>query len=270
MIKKRKKTMNLATEVSKYETKGFSRERSEVIVLMQQAAGAVFRDFPESFVLFGGATLILFHDGVRHSADLDLLSRTDELPPPDAIVESIRRGIESSADALELSPLEFASDRVGNNQIHVAVNSGSGERLFRVDLSHLGSVISSQIEEHSIDIGTGVVPTIRSASKHFLLLQKAEAFLLRRRVRISDAYDAYFLMSAGAQLNEVLTAHLSDALMNFEMDAEAIRFRIGAVDANHCRLELKPILPSEVYDPLGRADFQPLRDSLESLYAPWL
>ncbi len=192
------------------------------------------------------------------------------MPLPEAITDSLRRGIESSAEALELSPVEFVSELVGDNQIRVAVNSGSGARLFRVDLSHLGSVISSQIEEHPIDVGAEVVPQVRSASKNFLLLQKAETFLVRRRARVTDAYDAHFLMSIGGKLDEILSAHLSDALMTFEIDAEIIRARMSVIQPGRCRLELEPILPSEVYGPLERADFQPLLDSLESLYAPWL
>jgi hypothetical protein len=65
--------MDIAGQIAKYEDRGFTRERAEVNVLMEVAVFAIFRDFPDAFVLFGGATLVLYHDSVRHSADLDLL-----------------------------------------------------------------------------------------------------------------------------------------------------------------------------------------------------
>ena len=77
--------MNIARQIAKYEDKGFTRERAEVNTLIEHAAVTIFRDFPEAFVLFGGATLVLYHDSVRHSADLDLLSRTALFPSPEEI-----------------------------------------------------------------------------------------------------------------------------------------------------------------------------------------
>ena len=67
--------MNIARQTTKYEEKGFSREKAEINALMENAILAIFRDFPDAFLLFGGATLVLFHESVRHSADLDLLPR---------------------------------------------------------------------------------------------------------------------------------------------------------------------------------------------------
>jgi hypothetical protein len=64
----------------KYEEKGFSREKAEINALMENSMFAIFRDFPDAFLLFGGATLGLFHESVRHSADLDLLARGTSLP----------------------------------------------------------------------------------------------------------------------------------------------------------------------------------------------
>ena len=54
--------MDIAGRIAKYEDRGFTRERAEVNVLMEVAAFAIFRDFPDAFVLFGGATLVLYHD----------------------------------------------------------------------------------------------------------------------------------------------------------------------------------------------------------------
>jgi hypothetical protein len=106
--------MNLAVQIAVYVERGFADEQAEVITMMKVAAGTLFRDFPDSFLLFGGATLLLFHDSVRHSADLDLLPRGDDLPDPDDLRASLAAGLASAADALNLGPLqvETSGDRI--------------------------------------------------------------------------------------------------------------------------------------------------------------
>ena len=70
--------MDLAAQIAAYRVRGFTGEQAEVITMMQLAAGVLFQDFPDSFLLFGGATLLLFHDSVRHSADLDLTAESGQ------------------------------------------------------------------------------------------------------------------------------------------------------------------------------------------------
>jgi len=98
--------MNLASQIAAYKERGFNDEQSTVITMMRAAAGVLFRDFPDSFLLFGGATLVLFHDSVRHSADLDLQPRADEPPMPDKLRASLVNGLTPAAEALNLGPLQ--------------------------------------------------------------------------------------------------------------------------------------------------------------------
>jgi hypothetical protein len=85
--------MNLAAQIAGYRDRGFTGEQAEVITMMRLAAGLLFQDFPDSFLLFGGATLLLFHDSVRHSADLDLLPRADKLPSSEDLRASLTAGL---------------------------------------------------------------------------------------------------------------------------------------------------------------------------------
>ena len=102
--------VNIADQIAKYENRGFNRERAEVNVLMEHAAVSIFRDFPDAFVLFGGATLVLYHDSVRHSADLDLLPRGAELPPHVEIVACLERDLPTIAETIGLGGLEFETE----------------------------------------------------------------------------------------------------------------------------------------------------------------
>jgi hypothetical protein len=137
-------------------------------------------------------------------------------------------------------------------------------------LSRLGSVIESKIEDHRIEGETGISAVVKSASKELLLLQKAEAFLLRRAVKARDAYDALLLQSLGAALSANLRGHLQDTMLANEIDSHTIADRIDRVDKNLCRVELKPILPPEVYAVLEGAEFEPLRKALRRLYGELL
>jgi hypothetical protein len=101
------------------------------------------------------------------------------------------------------------------------------------------------------------------------LLQKAEAFFLRKVLKARDAYDIMLLLDRGAWFSGNLKEHLSDMLIG-EFDSERIRERIERINAKLCRADLKSILPEAVYRPLEESDFQPLRDALRKIFADWL
>jgi hypothetical protein len=58
--------------------------------------------------------------------------------------------------------------------------------------------------------------------------------------------------------------------MHEEWDAEFIRSRIRSIDSKRCTVELRPVLPTEVFEALAKDDFKQLRDSLESAFAKWI
>jgi hypothetical protein len=262
--------MNIARQIAKYEEKGFTRERAEINALMENAIFAIFRDFPEAFLLFGGATLVLFHESVRHSADLDLLARGTSLPTLDEIIVTLKRELSPIAQILRLGDLQFETAGSGTQIGRIFVASTSGQRLFRVDLTKFGSAIESEIETHAIEAQSGESVVIKSATKELLLLQKAEAFLLRRIVKARDAYDIHVLLEKGAALSPTLRAHLADAIHANEIDAVAISERLALIDKELCSLELSAILPLEVYSQLEQSKFGKLRDAVTTLYEEWL
>jgi len=256
--------MNLAAQIAAYRDRGFTAEQAEVITMMRVAAGVLFRDFPGSFLLFGGATLLLFHDSVRHSADLDLLARADKLPTSEDLRASLATGLASAADALNLSPLQL---EVSGDKILVKKRDNS--LLFRVDITRVGPVLESEVEEHAVEIDEENVAKVKAASRDFLLLQKAECFLLRKIMKTRDAFDIYRLKQSGVVLNKQLENHLEDTLMGNEIEATDIATRIAQVDEKRCR-ELRAMLPSEVFESLTKEQFSPLREALRDLYRRWL
>lgn len=150
------------------------------------------------------------------------------------------------------------------------VVAGDGRRLFRVDLNRFGSVLQNEIEEHSVELDDEHVAQVRSASRDFLLLQKAECFLLRRIMKTRDAFDIRLLMNSGGTLGNNLKSILTDTLMSWEIESEDIVNRIEQVNVRRCAAELQPVLPSNVFETLARDRFKPLRDALYRLYADWL
>lgn len=179
-----------------------------------------------------------------------------------------------SAESSRTAPTTENPSFIGSLRIpaqsRIFVATDSGQRLFRIDLTRFGSAIESEVEAHAIEGELGDSAVIRTATKELLLLQKAEAFLLRRHVKARDAYDIYLLRGIGATLNHQLQAHLEDALLANEIDSSGVSDRMARVNGDLCSLELKPILPADVYSPLEAAGFEPLREAVKALYGKWL
>lgn len=262
--------MDIAKQIAKYEDKGFNRDQAEVNTLMESAAVTIFREFPEAFLLFGGATLVLYHDSLRHSADLDLLPRDSESPTHGQIITTLARDLVPVAQIMELGTILFETANSDGREGRILVTTSTGRRLFSIDLTRMGSAIASEIEAHEVEGDKDLSAPVKSATKELLLLQKAESFLLRRNVKARDAYDIHYLGQIGATLNPNLKAHLQDGLMGNEIDATAISDRIKRVDAKLCQLELKNYLRADIYSSLESADFAPLRHALKDLYREWL
>lgn len=256
--------MSLGAQIAVFRQKGFTSEQAEVITIMRVAAGVLFRDFPDSFLLFGGATLVLFHDSVRHSADLDLFPRTDTAPTCEDLRSSLVKGLAAAAEALNLSPLQA---EIGSNKIFVK-SSGQG-LLFTVDVARFGSILDSEVDEYTVEIDDEHIAKVKAASRDFLLLQKAECFLLRTYVKARDAFDIYGLRRGGVVLSEQLENHLEDTLSSYEIDSEGITARIEQLDEKHCR-ELRSLIPPPMFELLAKEQFEPLRDSVRELYQRWL
>jgi Nucleotidyl transferase AbiEii toxin, Type IV TA system len=262
--------MDIAKQIAKYESKGFNREQAEVNTLMESAAFIIFRDFPDAFLLFGGATLVLYHGSLRHSADLDLLSRGPESPTQGEVITSLERELVSVARLMELGEIRFETDNSAGREGRILVTTSTSQRLFSIELTRMGSAIASEIEAHEVEGDQSLSAAIKSATKELLLLQKAESFLVRRNVKARDAYDIHYLGQIGAKLTSTLQAHLEDALVGNEIDSDVISDRIKKVTPKLCELELKNYLPADVYSSFERVEFDPLRDALKELYREWL
>jgi hypothetical protein len=173
-------------------------------------------------------------------------------------------------EIMELGRLGLEIDNSDSREGRIFISTNTGQRLFRLDLTRLGSAIESEIEDHCVDGEAGASAVIKSATKELLLLQKAEAFLLRRAVKARDAYDIHLLKGLGATLGANLRAHLHDTVLANEIDSSTIAGRIGRVDVKLCTLELKQILPPDVYKVLEVVEFEPLRNAVRELYEEWL
>jgi hypothetical protein len=261
--------MNLAEQLEAMRGKGFSEEQARVICLMREAATVAFREWPESFILYGGANLVLFQESVRHSADLDLHLRAD-LPPADQAADVLRRGLEPLGKLLEQYPLDVRVFRSDKDLLKISVAAADGGSLFTIDLNRMGSVIESGIDQQLLEgLGTANTANVKFVSRDHLLLQKAEAFLLRRVVKARDAYDIRFLLDRGAALDGHLRDHLADLLLG-DIDREYIVKRISSITDGLCRAELKGFLPNDRYEALERAHFESLKDGLTQLFGEWL
>jgi hypothetical protein len=263
--------MNLAAQLEQLRARGFDEDRAQIILLIREAAILLFEAFPDSFLIYGGANLILFHESLRTSRDLDLLSQGAELPSADEITGVLTDGLQEMGKLLELAPLTVTVSIAQPVFIKLEIASKDARTLFTVDLGGLASVLKSGIEEHTMEaISLNRRAIVRSVSKDHLLLQKAEAFAFRRGVKARDAYDIKLLLDAGAKLSGELGNHLSDTLAMREIGKEELTARIEQVTTTLCRGQLADVLPGDLYKALERAEFKPLRAALRELFDEWL
>jgi len=263
--------MNLAGQLERLKDKGFNEEGARTIVLIREAAILLSRAFPDSFSLYGGANLILFHDSVRTSRDLDLLPLGTKRPSLEELTKVLSVELQELAGLLGYAPLALEIIHGRTAPYRLEVLSGEGATLFTIDIGGLGKVAASGMEEHSLEaVSQSARATVRVVSKNHLLLQKAEAFVSRTRIKVRDAYDIKLLLDAGAALTGELDDGLADILAMRELDGEDIAARIEELDTKKCEAELRSVLPIQIYQPLEETGFQPLRDSLRKLFQKWL
>src|SRR5258707_1549050 len=103
--------MNLGEQLELLKQRGFDPDRAQVIVLIREAAIILFRAFPDLFLMYGGANLILFHGSLRTSRDLDLLSQRTPLPKVDMSQKYYRKVFCHWGTSLELRRSRSPSKR---------------------------------------------------------------------------------------------------------------------------------------------------------------
>jgi hypothetical protein len=237
--------MNLERRLAKYLERDFSLEQAQTLVLIEEAAIALFAALPEHFVMFGGATLVLFRNSPRLSKDLDLLARVDRLPSQQELQNALEERVQEVAGIFGVGPVTFEPEQNGEQFLRLWVIGSKKQRLFTVDLTRIGgSVLAREIVEEEIVLekSTALIPSV---SRNYQLLQKAESIVSRRIVKTRDAFDMRLLLDEGAVLDGTLKGHLDDA-------------------------ELKSVLPEELYAKLESEEFNSLRAAAKSLFAEWL
>ncbi len=113
--------MNIGERVAKYLARDFSIEQAQIMVLMEEVAIALFSTLPEHFVLFGGATLVFFHNSPRLSKDLDLLARVETLPSPDELQNAVEERVQEVAGIFGVGPVTFESEQNGEQFVRLWV-----------------------------------------------------------------------------------------------------------------------------------------------------
>ena len=259
--------MNLQARIDRYKERGFQQLEAEILVLMEESAAALFGSFPDHFILFGGATLVLFYESPRLSRDLDLLASPSQIPRPEEIQAAVRSGIQPIAEALGLGQLEFRKDIDGPDFVKQWVIANE-KPLFSIDLTRIGgNVLETQVVKKAI--ASAPEKIVATPSANYLLFQKCETFLGRRHVKARDAFDIHLLLTRGAQLANNLQAHLEDFITMKEIERESIETRIQNIDAKLCTVELRPVLPQAVFDDLAKNEFETIRDSLRIVFSHW-
>lgn len=260
--------MNIAERLAKYEDRGFGRETAAVNVLLEETLQILFASFPDTFVFFGGASLVLFYGSPRHSGDLDLLINDETPPSADELQKVLEQPLRAAAEVLGFENLAIEHAGPTGEFLKLAVKAGE-QVLFTIDLTRISPVIKGELV--AFPIASDSAERITVPSLPLQLLFKAEAFLKRPFLKARDAFDIKLLRDSGAMLDNNLKAHLLDGHAGEKLEnPEFITRRIDQVNFRNCKPELQPYLPGNVYDELEKVDFEPLRQALRELFSEWL
>ena len=182
--------MNLQERLDRFRERGMQELDAQILVLIEESAAALFNSFPDHFILFGGVTLVLFHDSPRLSRDLDLLASPGQLPNSKEIQQVVLAAIQPLAETLGLGQLELRQDEATHALAKQWVLSNQ-KPLFSIDLSTIGgNVLKSQIVKHII--AENPQKSVFAPNANYLLYQKSETFLNRRHLKARDAFDIFF------------------------------------------------------------------------------
>src|SRR5258708_8855381 len=142
--------MSLQARIERYKERGFQAFEAEIIILIEESAVALFKAFPDRFVLFGGASLLLFCESPRLSRDLDLLACRGEVPPSEEIQAAVLSSIQPIAETLGLGTLELQKYADGPDFAKHWVLANQ-KPLFSIDVTRIGgNVLETQIVKKSI------------------------------------------------------------------------------------------------------------------------
>jgi hypothetical protein len=135
--------MNIAERVEQYEKRGFARETAAVNVLLEEARQILLSSFPDTFIFFGGASLVLFYGSPRHSGDLDLLVIAEKPPNADELQRALQQPFRAATETLGFSQMTIEPVRSIGEFLKLAVK---GEQvLFTIDLTMISAVIRSEL-----------------------------------------------------------------------------------------------------------------------------
>lgn len=259
--------MNIAERQTEYEERGFSRETAAINVLLEETLRILFASFPDTFVFFGGASLVLFYGSPRHSGDLDLLTTVDVPPSAQEVQAVLSTPLSDAAASIGYEDLTIAPARAAREFLKLAVSS-AGRVLFTIDVTRVTAVIKSELVERPLALDP---MTVSVPSRDLELLFKAEAFLKRSALKARDAFDIKLLLDSGAKLSPNLKAHLADGPAADRLeDPKFVADRIDRVNSRTCKPELQPYLPEQIYRELEKEDFESLRGALTELFGEWL
>jgi hypothetical protein len=229
---------------------------------------ALFKAFPDRFVLFGGASLLLFYESPRLSRDLDLMACGGEVPPFGEVKAVVLSSIQPIAETLGMGTLELQKYAEGPDFAKHWVLANQ-KPLFSIDFARIGGgVLETQIVKKNI--ADSPEKTVSTPNENYLLFLKLETFLNRRSVKARDAFDIQLLLSRGAEIDTRLEAHLEDSMRMKEIDEEEIENRIRNITNKLCIAELRTVLPPGVFEGLAEEEFEAIRRSLRQVFANWL
>ena len=176
--------MNIAERLANYEKRGFGSETAAVNVLLEETLQILLSSFPDTFIFFGGASLVLFYGSPRHSGDLDLLVSAETPPGADELQRSLEQPLRAAGGTLGFSELTIEPARAAGEFLKLAVKAGE-QVLFTIDVTKISTVIRSQLVTFPIPSDSEEQVTVPVPSRALQLWKPGSYHVHHRLPRLS-------------------------------------------------------------------------------------
>lgn len=225
----------------------------------RESLAVLGRLHPARFILLGGGALRLFHGSPRASADLDLHAQP---PPTAAQLRGLAAALESGLKPLALKTGSPLSVRPAADALEVL---SRGKVQVRLEFTAFAR--PRKVEKLLVRTGTPGFEVVLVPVLDELLFAKAQALLARRHPKGRDAFDVWYLLDRGANLD---ADAFRDWLVWEEIDAAAVAARRDEFTPRRLAADLDRYLPDGLRHSLSETGYVPLKAALVKLLEPFV
>lgn len=227
--------------------------------IARESLAVLGRLHPSRFILLGGGALRLFHGSPRASADLDLHVQPQ---PTAAQLRTLAAALEKGLGSLALKTGFPLAVRPAADALEVFAH---GKVQVRLEFTSFAR--PRKVEKLLVRTGTPGFEVVLVPVLDELLFAKTQALVARRHPKGRDAFDIWYLLDRGANLD---AEAFRDWLAWEEIDAAQVAARRDEFNPSRLAADLDRYLPDGLRRSLSETGYAPLKAALAKVLEPFV